>query len=153
MRRFLLTAALVGALVAPAFAQVVQNQVSGNEVWSAAQGPGGPSNFLSVQSVRNSSALLLVSGSGAATTVMTAQQSTLMWKGTAPTTWAVTLPPSPIDGSIVTIGTNTTLTTMVTVTAAAGTSLSPAYSAQTITAATSAQWQYSLADTTWYRLR
>lgn len=153
MRRILLACALVGALVAPAFAQVVQNQLSGNEVWSAAQGPGGPSNFLSVQSVRNSSALILVSGSGAATTTMTAQQSTLMWKGTAPTTWAITLPPLPIDGQSVQVGTNTTLTTMVTVTAAAGTTLSATYASQTLTAVTSIEFQYSLADTTWYRIR
>ena len=54
--------------LSPAFSQsVVQNQVSGNEVWSAAQSPGGPSQWLSIQSVRNSTAMTLVSGSGAAT--------------------------------------------------------------------------------------
>ena len=51
------------------------------------------------------------------------------------------------------LGTATTLTTMVTVTAAAGTTLAAAYSAQTLTAATSVQWQYNNSNTTWYRLR
>ena len=155
MKRLLWVFALIGALAAPVFAQsVVQNQLSGNEVWSAAQGPGGQSFWLSMQSVRNSRAITTVSGSGAATTAMTAQQATLMWTGAAPTTWAVTLPPAPVvDGAIVTLGTATTLTTNVTVTAGSGTSLAAAYSSQTITAGTSAQWQYNNANTTWYRIR
>ena len=84
---------------------------------------------------------------------MTPQQSTLMWTGTAPTTWAVTLPATPIDGQQVTVGSATTLTTMVTVTAAAGTSLAATYNSQTITAATSAKFQYLVGNTTWYRIR
>lgn len=132
---------------------VIQSGVSGNEAWVVGQTPGGPGAYININTVRNSAAMTRVSGSGAAATVMTAQQSTLMWVGTAPTTWAVTLPPSPQDGAIVTLGTDTTLTSMVTVTAAAGTTLNATYNAQTLTAVTSVIFQYSVGNTTWYRLQ
>lgn len=148
----LILGAVLGASLA--FAQsVVQNQISGNEVWRAAQGPGGPESYISVQSVRNSSAMTRVSGAGAATTAMTTAQSTLMWVGTAPTTWAVTLPLAPVDGTIVNISTDTTLTTMVTVTAASGDTLNATYASQTLTAVTAVQFQYSAGNRTWYRFR
>lgn len=153
MKRSLAIAVALVLGFAPASAQVVQNQLSGNEVWSAAQSPGGPSNWLSVQDVRNTSALSTVTGTGAATTAMTRFQSSLVWTGAAPTTWAVTLPTTPIDGHRVQIGTVTTLTTMVTVTAPAGATLAAAYAAQTLTAGTSIEFQYSAGTTTWYRMQ
>jgi hypothetical protein len=147
---------VVGALLAlaiPSSGQVVQNQVTGNEVWVAGQGPGGPGNFLNIGGVSNRAAIALVSGSGAATTTMTQAQSTLMWTGAAPTTWAVTLPSPAYDGQIVTLGTDTTLTTMVTVTAGSGQTLSATYNSQTLTAVTSVEFQYTNATTKWFRLR
>jgi hypothetical protein len=128
--------------------------ISGNECWSVGQGPGGPSSFLCINTARNGRAMALISGSGAATTAMVAGQSTLMWTGTAPTTWAVTLPvlANCFDGMIVTLGTDTTLTTMVTVTAGAGTTLSATYASQTLTAVTSVSFQYNASGTKWYRL-
>lgn len=146
--------AVLTALASFAVAQSIQpTSVSGNECWSAGQGPGGPSNYLCINTVSNRSAMTLVSGSGAATTTMTQAQSTLMWTGTAPTTWAVTLPTPAYDGQRVQIGTATTLTTMVTVTAPAGQTLNATYAAQTLTAVTSVEWQYTAATATWYRLR
>ena len=141
------------ALAIPSSAQVVQNNVTGNEVWVAGQGPGGPGNFLNIGGVSNRAAITLVSGSGAATTTMTQAQSTLMWTGTAPTTWAVTLPSPAYDGQIVTLGTDTTLTTMVTVTAGSGQTLSATYNSQTLTAVTSVEFQFVFSSLKWFRLR
>jgi hypothetical protein len=79
-----------------------------------------------------------------------------MWTGTAPTTWAITLPNPAFDGEVVTVGTDTTLTTMVTVTAAASPqnqTLPVAFAAQTVTAGTTAQWQFNFAALKWFRIR
>jgi len=127
--------------------------LAGTEVIEVQEGVGGVAAFASVNIVRNSRSVTKVSGSGAATTTMTSDQSTLMWTGTAPTTWGITLPTPATDGKIVTIGTATTLTTMVTVTAPAGMSLSATYNSQTLSAVTSVEFIYNLSDTTWYRLR
>jgi hypothetical protein len=138
-----------------AWAQTVQqNNLSGNECWNAGQGPGGTSSFLCVNLVRNGSALSLVSGSGAATTTMLPAQSTLFWVGAAPTTWAITLPTPAFDGEVVSIGTDTTLTTMVTVTPATGQTMDGTYTSQTLTApGGSAEFQFSFGTLKWYRIR
>lgn len=147
-------AALATALVAQ---PVAQNNVSGNECWNAGQGPGGPSQFLCINIVRNGAALTLrPTGAGAQTDTPTQQTGTLMWTGAAPTTWGITLPNPAFDGEVFTIGTDTTLTTMVTVTA--GTSpqnqtLAATYSAQTLTLSTSAAWQFNFANLKWFRIR
>ena len=60
MRRWLLTGALLVGLSAPLLAQsIVQDNLSGNEAWSAGQGPGGPSGFITSNLVRNSIATVL----------------------------------------------------------------------------------------------
>jgi hypothetical protein len=153
-----LVGAAFAALTTLAQAQpVTQNNLSGNECWNAGQGPGGPSSFLCVNIVRNGSALTLQSGSGAATNLMTLATSTLQWTGTAPTTWTVTLPNPAFDGEIVTVSTDTTLTTMVTVQTVATPQvqvvLAPAYAAQTLTAGASVEWQFNFANLKWFRLR
>jgi hypothetical protein len=159
MRKYLLTLAVGAALAALVASSVLvaqpvtQNNVSGNECWNAGQGPGGPSSFLCINLVRNGSAMLPVSGSGAVVTTATQANSTLYWVGTAPTTWTITLPTPAFDGEIITVGTNTTLTTMVTVNPGAGTTLDGTYNAQTITALTSVEFQYTAPTTKWYRLR
>jgi hypothetical protein len=135
---------------------VAQNNVSGNECWNAGQGPGGPSQFLCVNLVRNGTALSLFSGAGAFTTTATQANSTLFWTGAAPTTWTITLPNPAFDGEIISVSTDTTLTTMVTV--QAGTSpqnqtMSAAFSAQTVTAAASNEWQFNFANLKWFRIR
>ena len=152
-----LVGAAVAALATVAVAQVTQQNVTGNECWNAGQGPGGPGNFLCINIVRNGAALALITGAGAATTVMTQQQSTLVWNAAAPTTWTVTLPNPAFDGEIATFSTINTLTTMVTVqtvnTPQVQVALSPAYAAQTLTAGTSVQWQFNFASLTWFRIR
>lgn len=143
---------LLGLAVGAAFAQtIVQNQISGNEVWRAAQGPGGPEAFIGVNSVRGSEPITTQSGSGAATA--TATPGTLCWVGTAPTTWAVTLPAAPVDGAFVRLCSDTTLTTLVTVTAGSGDTLTTTFNSQTITAnASFPQWQYKASTKIWYRI-
>ncbi len=132
---------------------ITMNELTGSEVIRIGIEPGGPGFYMTLNSVRNGRDVITKSGSGAATSVMTESQSTVMWVGAAPTTWAITLPPSPPDGQLVTIGTDTTLTTMVTVTAGGSDTLSATYNSQTLTAVTSVQFVYNSANTTWYRIR
>jgi hypothetical protein len=146
-------ATLATALVAQ---PVAQNNVSGNECWNAGQGPGGPSQFLCINLVRNGAALSVISGSGAATTLATQQQGTLMWSGTAPTTWTITLPNPAFDGEIVRVSTDTTLTTLVTVQAAATPQnqvMSAAVSGITVAVGTTSAWQFNFAALKWFRLQ
>ena len=157
MRKLLVALVLSLGLIAPAFGQpVTQQSISGNECWNAGQGPGGPSQFLCINQVRNGTALTIVTGSGAATTTATQANSTLMWSGTAPTTWAVTLPNPAFDGEILTLATDTTLTTRVTVTATTSPqnqTLNATYNSQTLTAITSVEFQYNASSAKWYQLR
>lgn len=155
MRKLLLSAAMVLGLAAPAFAQqIVGPGVSGNECWNAGQGPGGPATgYMCAFMLRNGTAFATVSGSGAFTTAMTPLQSTLFWVGTAPTSWTVTTPANPFDGESIQLSTDTTLTSMVTLTANTGQSLHATYTSQTLTATTSVEFEYQLSSTTWFRIR
>lgn len=142
----------LGLGLAIAQTTVIQPTFSGDEVVRAAQGPGGPENWLLVATVRNAPQIRVASGSGAATS--SALGGTLCWKGTAPTTWAVTLPSGPANGLTVKLCSDTTLTTMVTVTAGSGDTLTTTYASQTITAnATFPEWQYRQSDKIWYRVQ
>jgi len=154
---------LVGALLALAVAspgiyawaqQLISNTLTGNEVIvGAIGGPGGPSLFIPVGELRNATAMKTFSGAGTPTYQMLPSDSTLFWIGAAPTSWTITTPVSPYDGQILQIATDTTLTTMVTLTPAAGQTLQAAFSAQTVTAGTSLEWIYTIATTKWQRLR
>ncbi len=131
---------------------VIQTAITGSEVWTVAQGPGGPGAFISIDTVRGSEPMTTKSGSGAATS--TAPSGTLCWVGTAPTTWAVTLPAAPANGTFVRLCSDTTLTTMVTVTAGTGDTLTTTFSSQTLTAnASFPSWQYFTATKIWYRVQ
>lgn len=125
--------------------------LSGDEVMLIEQGVGGPGSYVLVNTIRNGRDIITKSGTGSATSVMAVGQSTIIWKGAAPTTWTVTLPPAPADGAIVTLGTDTTLTTMVTVQAGGSDTLSAAEANVTLTAKTNMTFMYNAADTTWYR--
>lgn len=150
--RALLAGAALAALATSAFAQpVTQNNVSGNECWNAGQGPGGPSSFLCINLIRNGSGMRIISGSGAVATSTTQADGTLMWSSTAPITWAVTLPSPAFDGQLVTLATDTTLTTLVTVTAGSGQTLNQTYNSQTISANASVEFRFNFAGLKWYR--
>lgn len=130
---------------------ITQNAVSGNECWSAAQGPGGSSSWLCLGTVRNGMDLTLKSGSGAATS--TATGGALYWTGAAPTTWAITLPSPAFEGEAVELGTDTTLTTMVTVTAGTGQTLNATYNSQTLTLNSPVRFVYKASTAKWYRIQ
>jgi hypothetical protein len=155
MKRLIASAAFVGGLVAIGIATaqpIVQNQISGNEVLQTAQGVGGTGSYIGIDTIRGTEPITTKSGSGAATS--TATNGTLCWVGTAPTTWAVTLPAAPPNGTYLRLCTDTTLTTMVTVTAGAGDTLTTAYTSQTLTANTSTPaWQYYSTTKIWYRIQ
>lgn len=155
--RTILAGVVIAALAfcAGVYAQpfVTANAISGNEVWRVAQGPGGPEQFIQINSVRGSEPITVQSGSGAATTP-SAPLGSLCWVGAAPTTWAVTLPVAPVDGAYVRLCTDTTLTTNVTVTAGTGDTLTTTFASQTLTAnASFPTWQYRAASKIWYRIQ
>jgi len=100
--------------------------------------------------------MITQSGSGAATRTMSQQESTVAWKGTAPTTWNVTFPNPAFHGQIVSLTTDTTLTTRVTTTAASSPqaqTINGSLSGSTITANTSNEWQFDFPSLTWFQLR
>ena len=156
MRKYLIVVGALVALTSPAFGQAANN-VSGNECWNAGQGPGGPSTgALCINLVRNGQAFNTFSGSGAFTTAATQANSTMMWTGTAPTTWTITLPNPAFDGEIVEVGTDTTLTTNVTVQAAStpqNQTMAATFTSQTVTAGSSAEFRFSFAALKWWRMR
>lgn len=152
MKRLLLALGFALALCAGAQAQ----QPTGTECWPVTPGTGAVGQNLCINQVRNGQALTVVSGSGAATTIASRDQSMLMWTSTAPTTWTVTLPNPAFDGEIFEVSTDTTLTTLVTVQAASAPqnqTMSATFSGQTLTAATSAEWRFSLGSLKWFRAR
>ena len=139
-------------VVGAAYAQtVVQNQLSGNETWNVGQGPGGPGGFITSNMIRNSTAMTSISGSGAATSVGIG--GTIVWVGTAPTTWAVTLPTAPPNGTVQTLTSDTTLSSRVTVTAGTGDTISTGaqFTSATLTALSVTGWQYLSSSKTWFR--
>lgn len=155
--RRLLVLALVGVafaatLATAQIASVYQTAISGSEAWSVAQGAGGPSQWIAINTVRGSQPITTQSGSGAATA--TATPGTLCWVSTAPTTWGVTLPVLPADGTIVRLCSDTTLTTLVTVTAGTGDTLTTTFANQTVTAnASFPAWQFKASTRIWYRIQ
>jgi len=155
MRKLILAGALL-ALTSPAFGQAATN-VSGNECWNAGQGPGGPSTgALCINLVRNGQAFTTFSGSGAFTTTATQANSTMMWTGAAPTTWTITLPNPAFDGEIVEVGTDTTLTTNVTVQTAStpqNQTMAATFTSQTVSAGSSAEFRFSYTSLKWWRMR
>ena len=162
MHKWLLRVAIgVGLLVAPPalWAQtgpmITSNTIAGtNTINTSIAGPGGQIQPTTVAQLRNATSLkIFASVTGNPVYTATTNDSTLYWVGTAPTTWTITTPAKPFDGEVLTIATDTTLTSMVTLTANTGQSLNSAYSNVTLTAKTSVEFQYSVATTKWYELR
>jgi hypothetical protein len=136
------------------WAQGVSTTLTGNEtVQFAIGGPGGSIVVVPVAQLRNATAINTRSGSGAQTYTALQTDSLIYWVGTAPTTLTITTPVTPWDGQILQIGTDTTLTTLVTLTANTGQSLDTTFTSQTIAAKTSVEWVYSQATTKWYQMR
>lgn len=151
MHKLLLALLLALASAVPAVAQV-----TGNECWTANSGTTAGPVPLCTNLVRNGQAINVFSGAGAVATVAVRENALLMWTGTAPTTWTITLPNPAFDGESITVSTDTTLTSLVTVQAATAPqnqTMAAAFSAQTVTAATSAEWRFQLSTLKWYKVR
>lgn len=157
----------VGLLAPPVGAQaqaIVQDTLTGNEVWNAGQGPGGPSGFISSNVVRNSIEHQTGTIAGAITLGTTAGWTSLRWGGNAlitaqPTAAVVTLPPNPFpDGGIVgycNVTASAFATNVVTVAGNTG-QTSPTGANATVTtqaAGTCARFVFNRANTTWYRVQ
>lgn len=161
MKKRLLIGALALGLITPvAFAQtVIQNQVSGNEVWPAAQSPGGSSEWLNINTVsgRTANVVGTISGSAVIPTLLSDGGN---WLITAqPSAATITLPASPVPrGAIVGIC-NTTASAWATnvVTVAGNTGqTSPVGATATITtlaAGSCARYQFNLSNMAWYRVQ
>lgn len=154
-------ALLVGLGIGYAVAQTVAfTDLSGNESWSAgAGGPGGPSQYLTVDIVRNGRQAV-ASALNAAATYGTSPLDSLRWGGNVlftaqPTAVvALTLPPNPVpDGAIVgfcnVTGSNFA-TTAISWSANTSQTLNTAVSVTTLGANSCKYAQFNSSNTTWY---
>lgn len=160
MKRWLLAGALMVGLCAPLVAQsVIWQDLSGNECWNAGQGPGGPSQFLCTDVVRNSRQT--VAGAlNASSTYGTGTLASLRYGGNVlftvqPTAVVtLTLPPNPVpDGAIVgfcnVTGSNFA-TTAIAWTTSISQTLNTAVSVTTLGANACKYAQFNRSNTTWY---
>lgn len=161
MRRWLLGAAVAVGLTAPlAYAQsVIYQDLSGSECWNAGQGPGGPSQFLCSDVLRNSSQVVAGALSGSLT-YGTGSLATLRYGGNLLfTTQPVALttlitPPNPVqDGAIIgfcnVTGSNFA-TTSIAVTTSLAQTLNTSVSVTTLGANACKYLQFNRPNTTWY---
>ena len=146
---------------------VIQNTFTGNECWEAGQGPGGPGAYVCGQAYRGASNNLPMTIAGAFTIGGTSANttpnntSTLQYGGTllitaAPSTAAVTMPPSPLmDGVIVAICNVTTgaFVNTLTATANTGQTINSGGALATLASFTCGTYQWNVANATWYRTR
>lgn len=155
---------------------VVQNQLSGNECWNSGQGPGGPSaGFICTNVIRNSNAIVILTAVSGNITVGSSTNLTFQ-SGSSfgnfpsaglnviitaqPSVATITMPPSPVvDGAIVKLcnGTNSAFATnAVTVAANTNQTMVPTGASVTLTtlaAASCVEYQFALANTSWYKVQ
>jgi len=152
----------VGAAVAALTAAIVYGQqlvpttLTGNEVATfAIGGPGGPSTFVSVAQLRNSTGYIL----NAVTASLTIPNNTNRFIITAqPAVATILLPVSPVfDGSMIEVINGMAaafVTNAVTIQPNTGQTLVGGnVTITTLAAGASVEFQYSLSNNTWYRLR
>jgi hypothetical protein len=164
MRKWLLAGAVTVGLITPLIAQsVIYQNLTGNECWNAGEGPGGPSQFLCADVLRNSAQKVVgvVSGS---MTFGTGTLAKLRYGGVAiitPQPVAVTTliaPPNPVqDGAIIGMcnGTGSAFaTTNIAMTTSIGQTMTGvASSLVNLGASVCHRWQFNRATTTWYRIQ
>lgn len=162
MKKRLLIGALALGLMAPvAYAQtVIQNQITGNEVWSAAQGPGGPSNWLWIRTVQGGTSVQTGTVTGNTTISGNLSDGGNFIITAQPSAAVITMPANPVpNGAIVHIcnGTNSAFATnAVTVAANSGQTMVPTGASITLTtlaAASCVGYQFNLANTSWYKVQ
>lgn len=160
MRKLLLALMLAGGLCSPALAQsVIYQDLSGSECWNAGQGPGGPSQFLCTDVVRNSRQVVLnavaanvVFGTGALAQL---RYGGNLMVSAAPATANVTAPPNPVqDGAIAGVcnGTAGAFVNTLTFVAGSGQSLIGSGAIPTQPANSCVYFQFNRGNTTWYRI-
>lgn len=161
-KRLFIGALALGLLIAPvAYAQtVIQNQITGNEVWPAAQGPGGPSQYLWIRTVQGGTSVQTATVSGNLTIPANISDGGNYIITAQPSAAVITMPPSPVpNGAIVHIcnGTNSAFATnAVTVAANSNQTMVPTGASITLTtlaAATCVGYQFNLANTSWYKVQ
>lgn len=164
MRKLLLALALVGGLCTPALAQsVIYQDLSGNECWNAGQGPGGPSQWLCSDVLRNSRQIVATTIAASATFGTTAALAALRYGGNLvitaqPLAATLTLPPNPVqDGAIAGVCNPTAgafATNVVTLAPNTGQTLTGGNITLTTLAATTCVYvQFNRPNTTWFRLQ
>lgn len=160
--QFLLWLALAVGLTSPAFAQsVVQDDVSGNETWSAGQGPGGPSGFITTSLTRNSANSVATTVTGATTIGVTTGFTNLRWGGyllvtAQPSAAVITLPPNPVQNGAIfaycNVSSGNYSSSAVTFAANTGQSLPVAVTVTTQAASSCTYVMFNRSNTTWYRI-
>src|SRR5215472_10961773 len=168
MRKVLAAGAVIAALAMSASSlwlhaqTVVANQVSGNECWSAGQGPGGPSQFLCLNLVRGGTSVTILSSVAGSFTIGSTGTTAAADGGNVvitaqPSAATITMPANPVpDGADVGIcnGTNSAFATnVVTVAANTGQTMVPTGANITLTtlaAQTCFRYQWSQSALSWY---
>jgi hypothetical protein len=148
--------ALCALAVGYALAQVTQPTLTGNECWQAAQGPGGPGQYVCMSVVRNTQGVQ-VNNTTTGSIVTTSFFSDVVL-GTALTgAVTITLPPSPVpDGFIFeeANGTASAFTQNVVIQPAAGQTLVGGnVTVATQAAGASKEFRYALSTNSWYPFR
>lgn len=163
MRRLLLVPLLALLGFAPAVAQpIVQNNLTGNEAWSAGQGPGGPAAYITSGMVRGgtNASLVVIGGSftigASASTTAMAEGGTILLAA-QPSAATITLPANPVtNGAIISVCNTTAApfaTNVVTLAANTGQTLSGgSITLTTLAALTCVKVQFNRSNTTWYRV-
>jgi len=164
MRKFLLGLALVGVLSAPpAFAQsIVPNSLTGNECWTAGQGPSGPSSFVCATGMRNATGYQLITPTPSGTYTPSPAVSNILLNGQPAASTVVTTPVSTstallYDGALFSVCNTTSgafAANTTTIVAATGQTINGGtITITTLAAFTCVELQYVLASTTWYRIQ
>ena len=162
LKHYLGVGALIGALAGgAALAQsVIYQNLTGNECWSAGEGPGGPSAFLCADVLRNSAQKVVAAATGALTfgsgTLATLRYGGNVLITTQPlATTTFTLSPNPVqDGALAglcNVTNSAYATTNIAFAASTSQSFVPlAVSTTSLGAHACIYVQFNRANTTWY---
>lgn len=165
MRKYLLVVGAVLALTGALWAQApTQDTTSGNECWNAGQGPGGPSNWLCINLVRNSTAKIVTALTGGNFTIGGTAATAAIADGgailvtTQPSPAAnITLPANPVpDGAIIAycnVSNGAFATNVVSFVANTGQTIATSFQMTTQAAGSCTKVQFNRATTTWYRIQ
>lgn len=161
-RTLLAGAAISVALAVAAVAQSISyDNVTGNECWNAGEGPGGPSAFLCLNTVRNGMAQVTAIPSGAQTLgtgtyANLAKGGNLLITSQPVATVTLTAPPNPVpDGAIIGVCNATGsafATTNIAIVANTGQTFNSTASLNNL-GATCINYQFKRSTTTWYRIQ